>query len=59
MTGPLLDVKEVCDLLKVGPTFVYRHSVELGGVKVGRHLRYRKSGSPVRLIPVVGPTEQG
>lgn len=42
MTGQLLTVKEVCDLLKVGPTFVYRHAADLGGVKVGRHLRFRK-----------------
>lgn len=41
MTGQMLTVKEVCDLLKVGPTFVYRHAADLGGVKVGRHLRFR------------------
>lgn len=42
VTGQLLTVKEVSDLLKVGPTFVYRHAADLGGVKVGRHLRFRK-----------------
>ncbi len=42
MTGQLLTVKEVSDLLKVGPTFVYRHAAELGGVKVGRHLRFKR-----------------
>lgn len=42
MSDSLLRVEEVCDLLRVGTTFVYRHAAELGGVKVGRHLRFRK-----------------
>jgi excisionase family DNA binding protein len=42
LSDSLLRVEEVCDLLQVGPTFVYRHAAELGGVKVGRHLRFRK-----------------
>lgn len=42
LSDSLLRVEEVCDLLRVGPAFVYRHAAELGGVKVGRHLRFRK-----------------
>lgn len=42
LSDSLLRVEEVCDLLRVGPTFVYRHAAELGGVKVGRHLRFRQ-----------------
>jgi excisionase family DNA binding protein len=42
LSAELLTVTEVCELLRVGPAFVYRHAAELGGVKVGRHLRFRK-----------------
>jgi excisionase family DNA binding protein len=42
LSDSLLRVEDVCDLLQVGPTFVYRHAAELGGVKVGRHLRFRR-----------------
>lgn len=37
----LLTVADVCNLLQVAPTFVYRHAVELGAFKVGSHLRFR------------------
>lgn len=42
LSDSLLRVEDVCELLRVGPTFVYRHAAELGGVKVGRHLRFRR-----------------
>lgn len=42
LSAALLTVNDVCDLLRVGPTFVYRHAAELGGVKVGRHLRFQE-----------------
>lgn len=38
----LLTVGDVCDLLQVAPTFVYRHAGELGGIKVGSHLRFKR-----------------
>lgn len=41
MTTRLLTVEDVCALLQVAPTFVYRHAREMGGVKVGKHLRFR------------------
>lgn len=40
--GSLLTVNDLCDLIRVAPTFVYRHAHELGGVKVGSHLRFRR-----------------
>jgi hypothetical protein len=35
LSDSLLRVEEVCDLLRVGPAFVYRHAAELGGVQGG------------------------
>lgn len=37
----LLTVGDVCGLIQVASTFVYRHAAELGGIKVGSHLRFR------------------
>lgn len=37
----LLTARQVADLLAVDPTFVYRHPLELGLVKVGGANRYR------------------
>lgn len=39
---PLLTVQDVCGLLQVAPTFVYRHAREMGVLKVGSHLRFRR-----------------
>lgn len=38
----LLTVSDVCDLIQVAATFVYRHAPELGVIKVGSHLRFRQ-----------------
>lgn len=38
----LLTVLDVCDLLQVTSSFVYRHAADLGAIKVGSHLRFRK-----------------
>lgn len=40
----LLTVTEVCQLIRVAPTFVYRHAAELGAIKVGSHLRFTRRG---------------
>ena len=40
----LLTVTDVCELLRASPTFVYRHARELGAIKLGRHLRFRRAG---------------
>jgi excisionase family DNA binding protein len=40
-TERLLTVEEVADLLSVAPSFVYRHSCEMGAFKLGSHLRFR------------------
>lgn len=37
----LLTVADVCGLIQVAATFVYRHAAELGAMKVGSHLRFR------------------
>lgn len=39
---PLLTVEDVCSLLQVASTFVYRHAREMGVLKVGSHLRFRR-----------------
>lgn len=39
----LLTVSDVCVLIQVAATFVYRHAAELGAMKVGSHLRFRRS----------------
>jgi excisionase family DNA binding protein len=41
MTDHLLDVPGVAAYLDVSQKFVRRHALELGGVKVGSHLRFR------------------
>lgn len=38
----LLTVGDVSDLLQVAATFVYRHASQLGAIKVGSHLRFRR-----------------
>lgn len=40
--GRLLTVNDVSDLLQVAQTFVYRHAREIGAIKVGSHLRFRR-----------------
>lgn len=41
-SGRLLTVGEVCELIRVAQTFVYRHAQDLGAFKVGSHLRFRR-----------------
>ncbi|MPZ15538.1 MAG: helix-turn-helix domain-containing protein [Chloroflexi bacterium] len=44
MNERLLTVQEVCEVLQVARGFVYRHAKEMAAVKVGSHLRFRRSG---------------
>src|SRR6266849_5777195 len=46
---PYLIPQQVADLLKVELAYVYRHKKELGGVKVGKYLRFRPSTIRKRL----------
>lgn len=39
----LLTVTDICEMLRASPTFVYRHARELGAIKLGRHLRFRRA----------------
>lgn len=41
-TERLLTVLDVCDLLQVTSSFVYRHAADLGAIKVGSHLRFHR-----------------
>lgn len=57
----LLTVNDVCDLLQVAQTFVYRHARDLGAIKVGSHLRFRREDLEAWLLSrrsevVSGPT---
>lgn len=38
----LLTVQDVSGLLQVASVFVYRHAREMGALKVGSHLRFRR-----------------
>jgi len=43
MSDHLLDVGAVAEYLGVSTKFVRRHALELGGVKVGSNLRFRRA----------------
>lgn len=43
MSDRLLDVAAVAEFLGVSQKFIRRHAAELGGVKVGSHLRFRRA----------------
>jgi excisionase family DNA binding protein len=48
-TGRYLTPKEVAALLQVPPGYPYRHVGQLGGVKVGKYLRFPESAIRRRL----------
>jgi predicted DNA-binding transcriptional regulator AlpA len=41
MARPLWDVSKVCEHTRMSEKFVYRNALAMGGIKVGRHLRFR------------------
>ena len=42
MAEEFLTPKEVAEILKVSPEWVYKHAKEYGGVKIGRLVRFSK-----------------